>query len=128
MQKEKVIGDKDFILETRNLVYSVCADGVNPYGKSCQYSMWPLMLRNEGVGAEARYRYDNFLLWGLIPGEYIVSSSDGVKQRERRQAKSLRPYLDLLVDELLELDQGIACQDGSLPAGNQNFQVLTLSR
>ena len=85
----------------------------------------PLMLRNEGVSAEARYRYDNFLLWGLIPGEYIVSSSGGVKQRE---AKSLTPYLDLQVDELLELDRGIACQDGSLPVGHQDFQVLILSR
>jgi hypothetical protein len=124
--KEKVLDDTEFMLECRNLVFSFCADGVNPFGKSCQYSMWPSMLRNEGVAAEARYKYDNFLLWGLIPGEYIVSSTGGVKQRERRQAKSLTPYLDLLVDELLELDQGISCQDGSLPVRNQDFQVLIL--
>jgi hypothetical protein len=60
--KEKVLGDTEFMKECRNLVFSFCADGVNPFGKSCQYGMWPLMLRNENVNAEIRYRYDNFLL------------------------------------------------------------------
>jgi hypothetical protein len=125
--REKVLGDREFMQECRNLVFSFCADGVNPFGKSVQYSMWPLMLRNENVSAETRYKYDNFLLWGLIPGEYIVSSSNGVKHRERRQAKSLTPYLDLLVEELLQLDAGIACHDGSLPIGHREFQVLLLT-
>jgi hypothetical protein len=82
--REKVLGDREFMQECRDLVFSFCADGVNPFGKSVQYSMWPLMLRNENVSAKTRYKYDNFLLWGLIPGEYIVSSLNGVKHRERR--------------------------------------------
>jgi hypothetical protein len=37
--REKVLGDREFMQECRNLVFSFCADGVNPFGKSVLYSM-----------------------------------------------------------------------------------------
>jgi hypothetical protein len=72
--------------------------------------------RIENLPASERTKYENLLLYGVIPGEYL--DVDGTS-RTRRSCKSLVPYLDSLVDELLQLYEpgvngGVACDDSSL--------------
>jgi hypothetical protein len=96
------------------------------HGVSCSFR------RIENLPASERTKYENLVLYGVIPGEYL--DVDGTS-RTRRSCKSLVPYLDSLVDELLQLyepgvDGGVACDDSSLgeddPARNFRLRAKLL--
>lgn len=69
-----------------------CTDGVNPFAHNkVTYSMWPLMMTLLNLPRKLRNRFSSILLVGVIPG-------NGTKE-----AFHLDPYIDILVDELLEI-------------------------
>lgn len=78
--------------DPRGISLSICADGVNPFAHNkVTYSMWPIMLTLLNLPRHMRNRFASILLVGIVPGN------------GSQEAKSLNPYLDILVDEMLEL-------------------------
>lgn len=78
--------------DCRGISLGFCTDGVNPFNHSkVSYSMWPIMMTILNLPREKRNLFENILLLGIIPG-------NGSKE-----PKQLHPYLDVVVDELLEL-------------------------
>ena len=78
--------------DTRGISLALCTDGVNPFAHNrVVYSMWPIMLTILNLPRRLRNRFTNIVLVGIIPGN------------EAKEAKSLDPYLEVLVDELLEI-------------------------
>ena len=78
--------------DPRGLSLSICTDGVNPFSHNkVSYSMWPIMLSLLNLPRNIRYHFGSILLVGIIP-------SNG-----SQEPQSLNPYLEILVDELLEL-------------------------
>lgn len=68
------------------------ADGMNPFKHNkVSYSMWPVMLTILNLPRNIRNHFGNILLVGIIPG-------NGYKEPD-----NLDPYLDIQVDEMLEL-------------------------
>ena len=73
----------------RGISLALCTDGVNPFAHNkISYSMWPIMLTLLNL---PRNKYASIILVGIVP-------SNGAQEPH-----SLNPYLDILVDELLEL-------------------------
>ena len=78
--------------DSRGLSLSLCTDGVNPFAHNkVSYSMWPIMLSLLNLPRNMRYHFGSILLVGIIP-------SNGTQE-----PRSLNPYLEILVDELLKL-------------------------
>ena len=76
----------------RGLSLALCADGVNPFNHNkVTYSMWPIMLTILNLPRKVRNHFGNILLVGIVPAN------------GSREAHNLNPYLDILVDELLEI-------------------------
>ena len=75
--------------DCRGLLIQLSTDGVNPFSsnKVC-YSMWPVMVTILNLPKILRNKHKCVMLAGIIP----------------TNAKSIDPYLDVLVDELIELD------------------------
>lgn len=85
-----------FVGDQRGISLAMCTDGVNPFShQKVSYSMWPIMLTMLNLPRHIRNHFGNFLLVGIIPG-------NGNKEPE-----NLNPYLDILVDELLELSGSV---------------------
>ena len=84
--------------DPRALSLAICGDGTNPFSKEkCQYSMWPIVTSILNLPARLRRQCGFLQLVGIIPG--------------KSEPKKLDPYLELLVDELLELN-GLQVFDG----------------
>ena len=78
--------------DPRGIGLSLCTDGVNPFShQRVTYSMWPIMMTILNLPRHVRNCFSNILLLGIIPGS------------GRKEAQSLSPYLELIVDELLSL-------------------------
>lgn len=76
----------------RGISLALCTDGVNPFSHNrVSYSMWPIMLTLLNLPRKLRNLFSSILLVGIVP-------SNG-----SQEPRSLDPYLDILVDELLEL-------------------------
>ena len=76
----------------RGVSLALCTDGVNPFAHNkVSYSMWPIMLTLLNLPRRLRSRFASIMLVGIIP------SNRG------QEPRSLNPYLNILVDELLEL-------------------------
>ena len=76
----------------RGISLALCVDGVNPFAHNrVSYSMWPIMLTLLNLPRILRNKFGSIMLVGIIP-------SNGAQEPQ-----SLNPYLDILVDELLEL-------------------------
>jgi hypothetical protein len=106
--KEKVIdgtlNDDDktpFMAERRNIVLSLCCDGVNPW-KNSQYSLTPIMMMVMNLPPNLRHHPSNMLLIGLIPGP--------------KKPRVMGTYLQPLMDELHILGTtGVDCTWISAP-------------
>ena len=86
--------------DKRGISLALCTDGVSHFNHNwVSYSMWPIMLTILNLPRAIRNHFGNILLVGIVPG-------NGSKE-----AESLTPYLDVLVDELLELS-GTTVFDG----------------
>ena len=78
--------------DSRGISLAFCTDGVNPFAHNkVAFSMWPIMLTLLNLPRKVRNLFSSILLVGIIP-------SNGSKEPQ-----SLTPYLDVLVDEMLEL-------------------------
>ena len=78
--------------DPRGVLLALCTDGVNPFAHNkVLYSMWPIMLTLLNLPRNLRNKYTSIRLVGIVP-------SNGAQEPH-----SLNPYLDILVDELLEL-------------------------
>jgi hypothetical protein len=78
--------------DPRGVSLSLCTDGVNPFAHNkVTYSMWPIMLTLLNLPRSMRNRFASILLVGIVP-------ANGTKEPQ-----DLNPYLDILVDELLEM-------------------------
>ena len=76
----------------RGLSLSICTDGVNRFSHNkVSNSMLPLMLSLLNLPRNIRYHFGSILLVGIIP-------SNG-----SQEPQSLNLFLDILVDELLEV-------------------------
>lgn len=78
--------------DARGVSLSLCTDGVNPFAHNkVVYSMWPIMLTLLNLPRRIRHQFGSILLIGIVP-------SNG-----SQEPKSLNPYLEVMVDEILEL-------------------------
>ena len=78
--------------DSRGISLAFCTDGVNPFAHNkVVFSMWPIMLTLLNLPCRIRNLFSSILLVGIIP-------SNGSKEPQ-----SLIPYLDVLVDKMLEL-------------------------
>lgn len=81
-----------FAGDTRGLSLALCTDGVNPFNHNkVSYSMWPIMLTILNLPRKVRNHFGNILLVGIVPAN------------KSKEPHNLNPYLDILVDELLEI-------------------------
>ena len=80
--------------ESRGVSFALCADGTNPFSKEkYSYSMWPLVLSILNLPSHLRRLPEFLQLIGIIPG--------------KSEPKNIDPYLEILVDELLELNGSV---------------------
>ena len=80
--------------DKRGISLAFCTDGVNPfshYDLRVSYSMWPIMMTLLNLPRDRRNLFENILLLGIIPGN------------GKQEPKTLDPYLEVIVDELLDL-------------------------
>lgn len=78
--------------DPRGRSIAFCTDGVNPFSHNrVTYSMWPIMLTLLNLPREVRNKFGSILLLGIIPGNRSL------------EPKSLDPYLEVCIDELLQL-------------------------
>ncbi|VDI22366.1 Hypothetical predicted protein [Mytilus galloprovincialis] len=85
-----VFGDHE---EQQTVPLALFTDGVNPNKHlSTQKSMWPLLLTWINLPVQIRQLLGPMLLVGIIPSG-----------RNGSELKSLEPYIDLLVDEILQI-------------------------
>lgn len=84
--------DGQFEGDPRGVSLALCTDGVNPFSQNrVTYSMWPIVLALLNLPRQVRCNFSHLLLIGIVPG-------NGTKE-----PKSLDPYLEVVVDELLQL-------------------------
>jgi hypothetical protein len=91
--------DPDFGREPRNIHFALAADGVNPFKKRSTWSTWPVTLLNYNLPPWLCTKKFFVLLALLIPGKESVMS------------EVFNVYLEPLVEELLQLWQGVPAYD-----------------
>ena len=78
--------------DPRGIAFVLCTDGVNPFSQNrVSYSMWPIVMTLLNLPRPVRFLPSSLFLVGIVPG-------NGIKE-----PKTLQPYLDIIVDELLSL-------------------------
>ena len=83
-------GDGEFGGEVRSLSFALCLDGTNPFAKEkYSYIMCPMLLVPLNLPQSLRISPRSIMLAGIIPGPAEVKNTD--------------PYLDVLVDDILDL-------------------------
>lgn len=81
--------------DPRGILFQLCTDGVNPFNSNkVNYSMWSIMFSVLNLPKQVRNTYQNMMLVGIVPA-----------QVEGKEPKSLDPYLEIVVDELLDLSE-----------------------
>ncbi|MHB1956148.1 MAG: transposase family protein, partial [Sulfobacillus sp.] len=70
---QKHVVDGGFFNDIRNIVLSLCGDGVNPFDKSA-HSVWPLMVSVLNLPPHLRNRHDTMILLGIIPGPHSTAN------------------------------------------------------
>ena len=81
--------------EERTVPLAVFTDGVNPNkNMNCQKSMWPILLTWINLPVQIRQMLGPMLLVGIVP-----SGKNG------HEPQSLEPYVERLVDEILQLSE-----------------------
>ena len=86
--------------DLRGLSFGFCTDGVNPFSHNrVNYSMWPMMLTLLNLPRELRNSFNIIFLLGIIPGN------------ESHEPKNVDPYMEVLVDKLLQLSSTTTIHD-----------------
>lgn len=86
------------MLKRRDLAFYFSTDGVRLF-KTGTFSAWPLLLLNLNLRPEIRFKQENVILVGLIPGP--------------REPKDTNSFFRPLIDEFKVLSQGVEASDGS---------------
>ena len=80
--------------DPRGLSVQLSTDGVNPFsGNKICYSMWPIMLSVLNWPKVCHNLFENVMLAGCIPAN------------RKGEAKSVDPYLEVVVDEIMALSE-----------------------
>jgi hypothetical protein len=87
--------------------FSLSTDGVKVFKTRSAFNIWPLMLVNLNLPPSVRYRRKNLLMVGFIPGP--------------RNPKHLNSYLQPLIAEFIQLQQGIITFNA---ATNSEFKLF----
>lgn len=88
--------------DPRGMLAQMSTDGVNRFSSNkVSYSMWPIMVSQLNLPRHARTLFGNMMLAGIIPAQ------DGGDE-----PKHVDPYLEVLVDEFLEMTGGANFCDG----------------
>ena len=83
--------DGSFQGDHRGVALALCTDGMNPFSiTNVQYSMWPITMTILNLPRNIRNTAGSMLLSGIIPG--------------RSEPKTMDPYVDILVEELIEIN------------------------
>jgi len=107
--------DPDFTAEPRNIRLGMALDGVNPFGnQSLSHSTWPVLLLNYNLPAWLVTKPFFIMLSLLIPGKESVTS------------ENIDVYLAPLIEELLELWEGVPAIDVSEEPPRQHFKLRSL--
>lgn len=78
--------------DPRGISLQFSTDGVNPFSvNKISYSMWPIMVTVLNFPKTCRNNFENVMLSGIIPAN------------NKEEPKSVDPYIEVLVDELLGL-------------------------
>ena len=94
--------------DARGISLGLCTDGMNPFSREkVQYSMWPIVITVLNLPRSIRHLPGSMFLVGIIPG--------------KAEPKNMDPYLDILVDDILELN-GLQMYDG-LQKENFNLKI-----
>ena len=84
--------DGPFKGDARGISLQFSTDGVNPFSvNKISYSMWPIMVTVLNLPKTCRNNFENVMLAGIIPAN------------NKEEPKSVDPYVEVLVDELLGL-------------------------
>jgi hypothetical protein len=104
--------DCSFRQDARNVHFALAADGVNPFVQTrSTWSTWPLTLLNYNLPPWLCTKKFFILLALLIPGKQSVTS------------EHLDLYLELLVEELLQLWEGVSTYDACKEVGYCEFTL-----
>jgi hypothetical protein len=102
----------DFGSKTRNIRLGMALDGVNPFSnQSLSHSTWPVVLPNYNLPPWLVTKRFFIMLALLIPGKESITS------------ENLDTYLAPLVEQLLELWEGIRAVDVSSQGNDRNFSL-----
>ena len=78
--------------DPRDVSLALCTDGVNPFAHNrVVYSMWPIILTLFNLPRRLWNLCTNILLVGIVP------------RNEGKEKKPLDPFLEVLVDKLLQI-------------------------
>ena len=75
------------------MLLQLSSDGVKPFSSNkVAYSMWPIMVCVLNLPRSVRNLFGNVMLAGIVPA-----------QADWQEPKNVDPYLELVVDEILDL-------------------------
>lgn len=104
-----------FASEERNIRLGLALDGVNPFSnQSLSHSTWPVVLLNYNLPPWLVTKRFFIMLSLIIPGKESVTS------------ENIDVYLSPLIEELLELWDGVEAIDVSAGNNNQRFTLKAI--
>jgi hypothetical protein len=104
--------DNTFGNDDRNIHLGLAADGVNPFKlQRCSWSTWPVMLLNYNIPPWLSTKKFFIMLALLIPGKQSVTS------------EFFDVYMEPLVEELVELWEGVTAYDVLKDIGSRTFKL-----
>jgi hypothetical protein len=105
----------EFAAEIRNISLGLALDGVNPFSnQSLSHSTWPVVLLNYNLPPWLVTKRFFIMLSLIIPGKESVTSDN------------IDVYLAPLIEELLELWEGVDATDVSAMEGRQRFSLKAI--
>jgi hypothetical protein len=105
----------DFGRESRNIRLGLASDGVNPFSnQSLSHSTWPVVLLNYNLPPWLVTKRFFLMLVLLIPGKESVT------------ADNIDVYLAPLIEELLELWEGVTATDVSTEGEERKFRLRAI--
>ena len=96
---------RGILTDPRSLAFYFSTDGVCLFRKGRQHTVHPLILINYNLHPELRFRTENIICLGIIPGP--------------KKPKDLHSFLRPIVDEFKLLAAGVPAIDASIPVDNR---------
>lgn len=90
------VKDRLYFEDARDIALALSTDGLCPFKKRKQ-SCWPILIYNLNLAPDIRFKLENLICLGVIPGPKAV--------------KDIETFLYPLVEELFELMHGVAAYD-----------------